>query len=190
MLKWILFAPSLFLLAGLFAKAAEIRHIWKTVMAIVLVLSGLSVIAGLFYIPLLTLGVLLLALGLLFALVLFFPIQPFSVRQLLLWLPVLYLLRFQIVAGLLLSIVLPVLYFEVPSIFIGIFDALGFFSFIFVVWTALQLAWTVMITSRMIFVYGPDRYDALGELDRAKNAEATSSGILRDDRLSWTAVGC
>jgi hypothetical protein len=190
LLKWILFALSLFLLAGLFAKAVEIRHLWKTVMAIVLVLSGMSAIAGLFYIPLLTLGVLLLAVGLLFALVLFFPMQPFSVRQLLLWFPVLYLLRFQIVAGLLLSVVLPVLYFEAPSIFIGIFDALGFISFIFVVWAALQLAWTVMITSRMIFVYGPDRYDALGELDRAQNAEAASSGTPRDDRLSWTAVGC
>ena len=104
--------------------------------------------------------------------------QPFSVRQLLLCLPALYLLRFQIVVGLLLSVVLPVLYFEAPSIFIGIFDALGFISFIFVVWAALQLAWTVMITSRMIFVYGPDRYDVLGELVQTKNAEAASSGTI------------
>jgi hypothetical protein len=189
-LKWILFALSLFLLAGLFAKAAEIRRLGKAVMAAALVLSGLAVIGGLFYLPLLTLAILLLGVGLVVALLLFFPIQPFSVGQLLLWVPLLYLLRFQIVAGMLLSVVLPILYFEAPSVFIGIFDALGLKSFIVVIWAGLQLAWTVMITSRMIFVYGPDRYAVLGELDRAKSAEAVSSGSLQDDRLSWPAVGC
>jgi hypothetical protein len=187
MLKWILFSLSLFLLVGLFAQAKEVGRWWRIIMAGILILSGLSVIAGVFYIPLLTLGIILLGVGLLVALALFFPIRPFSVSQLLLWIQVFYLLRFQIIGGLLLAVILPVLYFTAPSIFIGIFDALGRSSFVFVVWAALQLAWTVMLTSRMIFVYGPERYSALAALKGDSEREGDSP---EDDRLSWTAVGC
>jgi hypothetical protein len=187
MLKWILFSLSLFLLAGVFFTTREVGRWWRILMAGVSILSGLSVIAGLFYIPLLGLGVLLLGLALLVALGLFFPIRPFSVSQFLLWIQVFYLLRFQIIGGLLLAVVLPVLYFTAPSIFIGIFDALGRSSFVFVVWIALQLAWTVMITSQMIFVYGPERYSALAAL---KGVSESGDDSPNDDRLSWTAVGC
>jgi hypothetical protein len=31
-------------------------------------------------------------------------------------------------------------------------------SFLVVVWAAFQLAWTIMVTSRLVFVYGPDRF--------------------------------
>jgi hypothetical protein len=187
MLKWILFALSLALLAGSFAQAAGIGRLWRVVMTTALTLSGLSVLGGLFYIPLLGLAICLLGIGLLVALCLFFPIRPFSVSQLLLWIQVLYLLRFQIFGGMLLAVILPVLYFAAPSIFIGIFDSLGFYSFLFVVWAALQLAWAVMITSRMIFVYGPDRYSALRELNNTGDATV---GSTEEDRLSWMAVGC
>jgi hypothetical protein len=187
MLKWLLFSLSLFLLAGLFAQAKAVGRWWRIFMAGVLILSGLVVIAGLFYIPLLVLGIILLGVGLLIALALYFPIRPFSVSQILHWIQVFYLLRFQIIGGLLLAVVLPVLYFTAPSIFIGIFDALGPSSFVFVVWAALQLAWTVMITSRMIFVYGPARYSSLAALKGASDADGDSS---EEDRLSWTAVGC
>lgn len=186
MLKWILFSLSLFLLAGLFAQAKQMGRWWRIIMAGILILSGLSVIAGVFYIPLLTLGIILLGVGLLVALVLFFPLRPFSVSQLLLWIEIFYLLRFQIIGGLLLAVIFPVLYFTTPSIFIGIFDALGRSSFVFVIWAALQLAWSVMLTSRMIFVYGPERYSALAALKGDSEREGDSP---EDDRLSWTAVG-
>jgi hypothetical protein len=84
--------------------------------------------------------------------------------RLLIWIEFLYLIRFQLIAALFLALVLPACYFLVPSIFIGLFDARGFWSFVLVVWMAVQLAWTVMITSRLVLVYGPDRFSGIHDL--------------------------
>jgi len=54
-----------------------------------------------------------------------------------------------------------------------------------VVWAALQLAWTVMLTSRMIFVYGPERYSALAALKGDSERDGDSP---EDDRLSWNEL--
>src|SRR5919197_5527714 len=62
--------------------------------------------------------------------------------RLLMWVEFLYLVRFQLIAALLLTVILPACYFLVPSIFIGLFDARGVWSFVLVVWMAGQLAWT------------------------------------------------
>lgn len=190
LLKWLFFALALLLLTRLIAAASSISRIRKTVMVTPLVLSALALVGGVFYLPLLTLAVILFGVTLLAAGVLFFPIQPYSVKQLLLWLPVIYLLRFQIMGAMLVAVILPVLYFAAPSIFIGIFDTLGFKSFVCVVWVALQLTWTVMITSRMIFVYGADRYEAIEALDNSRTQLAVASGVPGDDRLSWPAMIC
>jgi hypothetical protein len=187
LLKWVLFAVSLFLLSALFGGAHQVGRWWRYSMATILSLAGTTVIAGLFYLPLLTLAIGLLGIALLIGLGLYFPIHPFSVTKLLLWIETLYLLRFQIFGGLVVSVVLPISYFAAPSIFIGVFDALGFISFIFVVWAELQLAWTVMITSQMIFVYGPDRYAALRGLTSSK--DPLGNRTASTDRLSWRAVG-
>lgn len=74
------------------------------------------------------------------------------------WLEYAYLIRFPIGSGLLLAVVLPASYFLVPSVFVGLFDACGKWSLLFITWVALSLAWTIMVTSRLVLVYAPDRY--------------------------------
>ena len=83
---------------------------------------------------------------------------PYSFQTVLEWIEYGYLLRFQILAAVILALALPLAYPLVPSLFVGAFDARGFTSFLFIVWAAFQLAWTVMITSRLFLVYGPDRF--------------------------------
>jgi hypothetical protein len=85
-------------------------------------------------------------------------VWPYPLQSVLLWIEYVYLLRFQIAAAFILALVLPLAYIFVPSIFVGLFDGRGFTSFLFVVWAAYQLAWTIMVTSRLVFVYGPDRF--------------------------------
>lgn len=83
---------------------------------------------------------------------------PYSFTTVLEWIEYGYLLRFQILAALILTLALPLSYFLVPSLFVGTFDAMGFVSFLFIVWAAFQLAWTVMAASRLVLAYGPDRF--------------------------------
>src|SRR5262249_50792203 len=75
-----------------------------------------------------------------------------------------YLLRFQIIAGGILLAALPLGYRLVPSVFTGLFDATGWPSLVFVVWAAFQLAWTVMITTRLVLRYAPDRFERAREI--------------------------
>jgi hypothetical protein len=81
-----------------------------------------------------------------------------SLATVLEWVEYAYLLRFQIAAALVLAVGLPLAYYLVPSVFVGLFDAMGFTSFVFVVWAALQAAWAIMVTSRLVLVYGPTRF--------------------------------
>jgi hypothetical protein len=81
-----------------------------------------------------------------------------SLATVLEWIEYIYLLRFQIAAALVLAVGLPLAYYLVPSVFVGLFDAMGFTSFVFVVWAAFQAAWTIMVTSRLVLVYGPARF--------------------------------
>jgi len=85
-------------------------------------------------------------------------VWPYPADSVLLWIEYAYLLRFQLLAAAILSLGLPVAYHFVPSVFVGLFDARGFSSFLFVAWAAFQLAWTIMVTSRLVLVYGPDRF--------------------------------
>ncbi|HTF23442.1 MAG TPA: hypothetical protein VK937_05925 [Candidatus Limnocylindria bacterium] len=85
-------------------------------------------------------------------------VWPYPADSVLLWIEYAYLLRFQVVAGAILALTLPLAYHLLPSVFVGLFDARGFPSFLFVVWVDFQLAWTIMVTSRLVFVYGPDRF--------------------------------
>src|SRR5262249_21715737 len=87
-----------------------------------------------------------------------------------------YLTRFQLIAGALLSIILPICCFLFPSMFFGLFDALGFWSFVCVTWGAVQLAWTVIITWRLVTVYGPDRFPGI-------------TGMKGRDDLPWSTWG-
>jgi len=61
------------------------------------------------------------------------------------WIKYAYLLRFQVAAALVMAVGLPVAYYLVPSVFVGLFDAMGFTSFLFVVWAAFQGARTITV---------------------------------------------
>lgn len=56
------------------------------------------------------------------------------------------------------AVFLPILFFAVPSVVIGLFDARGKWSLAFIVRRALGLAWFIMATSRLVLVYSPDRF--------------------------------
>src|SRR5262249_2742008 len=91
----------------------------------------------------------------------FFPFPPLTVPQIVALVESAFLLRFQILAALTLAIGLPVGRFMAPSIFAGLFDAIAFWSVMFIVWAACQLAWTVMITSRLALACGGARFRSL-----------------------------
>jgi hypothetical protein len=84
-----------------------------------------------------------------------------SLATVLVWIEYGYLLRIQIAAALVLAVGLPSAYYLVPSIFVGLFDAMGSTSFVFVAWAAFQTAWTIMVTSRLVLVYGPARFGSV-----------------------------
>ncbi len=120
-----------------------------------LAVSGVFILAAL-AIPGLMLYI-LYAFSLAFLLILA-RVWPYPLQSVVLWIEYGYLLRFQIIAALLLVLALPLAYAFVPSLFVGLFDGRGFRSFLFVVWAAFQLAWSIMVTCRLVLVYGPDRF--------------------------------
>lgn len=124
-------------------------------LAAALVVSGVLTVVGLAKPDIMVYAV--YGFGLSFALILA-RVFPYSADTVLLWIEYAYLLRFQIVAAAILALALPLAYRFIPSLFVGLFDARGFASFLFIVWAAFQLAWTIMVTSRLVFVYGPDRF--------------------------------
>jgi hypothetical protein len=155
--KWTAFAVALFLLGGVIMKYT--KNGVALVVAWSLIASGACAIVGLFLgSPLITVALAILIFPLIVALVHYAPFH-IPAETIFIFIEYVYLMRFQIVAGLLLAVILPAAYWLVPSIFVGLFDARAFWSLVFVAWSAVQLAWCVMVTSRLVLVYGPDRFD-------------------------------
>jgi hypothetical protein len=163
--KWIFFAVAAVLLAGLLARG---EGPWQRAAALLLIAAAAVTIAGLVRVPLLIVSSVLLLGFLLIALVLYVPLHPRDWKTVLMWVEFGYLIRFQVIGGALLAILLPAGYFAAPSIFAGVFDAQSFLSFVFVVYVAQQLALIVMITSRLALVYGPLRFDGIATLPAAR----------------------
>src|SRR5882724_6084557 len=63
----------------------------------------------------------------------YFALRHLGWKRLLMWLEFAYLIRFQLISAALLALALPAGRFAAPSIFIGLFDALGplFLGFFF-----------------------------------------------------------
>ena len=152
LVKWVLLG-LVFLLLTLAVRARGGR--WYIRIAAALLITGVLLLAGLAYPAAMTVAGygFVLVFGLLIA-----RLWPYSTDTVLSWIEYGFLLRFQIFAGLILVLALPLAYHLIPSLFVGAFDARGFVSFLFIVWAAFQLAWTVMVTSRLVLVYGPDRF--------------------------------
>ena len=101
-----------------------------------------------------------------------------------------YLLRFPILAAALLAVGLPSGYYFAPAVFKGLFDAGGFWSFTFVIWLEFQLAWTIMVTSRLIVLYGPDRFGSgTYELQTLKPKQLILFGLLAIHPIVITWLG-
>ncbi len=183
----ILFAVAAVLLGNLLARRpGRLRR----VAALLLIASAVVSIAGLFWVPLLTANSVLLLGVLLIAMVLYVPLHPWDWRTVLMWVEFGYLIRFQVIGGTLLAVLLPAGYFAAPSIFAGFFDAQSFLSFVFVVYVALQLALIVMITSRLALVYGPVRFGGIETLPVASEVTWGMTGMFSLLALPVIAMTC
>ena len=114
------------------------------------------------------------------------PLHPWDWKTLLTWVEFGNLIRFQVIGGALLAILLPSGFFAAPSIFAGIFDAQSFLSFVFVVYVAQQLALIVMITSRLALVYGPVRFAGIEALPAAEEVTWGMTGMF--SLLAWPVI--
>jgi hypothetical protein len=150
--KWTLLGLALGL-AGVLVWSRKGR--FARLLAFALVVSGVLTLVGLGIPKVMVYATYGFALSFLLILA---RVWPYPADLVLLWIEYAYLLRFQILAAAILSLALPLAYHFVPSVFVGLFDARGFSSFLFVAWAAFQLAWTIMVTSRLVLVYGPDRF--------------------------------
>jgi hypothetical protein len=151
-IKWVLLGVVLVFLAIAVWLTNERRRV---LLSAAMAMAGVSIVAGLAF----PLAMKFAPLGLLLTFVLLvLRVWPYSADQVLLWIEYGFLLRFQISMAVLLAVALPLAYRMIPSLFVGLFDASGFISFVFIVWAAFQLAWTIMVTIRIVLVYGPDRF--------------------------------
>jgi hypothetical protein len=152
LIKWGLLGLVFLLLA---AAVWGRKSRWYIRIAVALVITGVLLLLGLAFPRAMTVA----GYGFVLVFVLLVArLWPYSTDTVLTWIEYGFLLRFQITAALILFLALPLAYFLIPSLFVGVFDAQGFVSFVFIVWAAFQLAWTVMVTSRLVLVYGPDRF--------------------------------
>jgi hypothetical protein len=181
--KWIFFAVAAVLLGVLLARG---HGRGRRTLALLLITAAAVTVAGLFWLPLLIASSLLLLGFLLIAIVLYLPLQPRDWTTVLMWVEFGYLIRFQVIGGALLAILLPAGYFAAPSIFSGIFDAQSFLSFVFVVYGALQLALIVMITSRLAVVYGPMRFEGIATIPAARRVTWGMTGMFT--LLAWPVI--
>jgi hypothetical protein len=151
--KWALLGLALFCLGALIFSGTG--WLSKVLGAVVVIAGGLT-LAGIFQPKAMTLaGAGFLALLLLAAV----KFWPYTLAEISNGIEYGYLLRFPIIAGALLAVVLPAAFCSVPSIFVGLFDGRGFWSFTLIVWAAFQLAWTIMINARLVLVYAPERFE-------------------------------
>ncbi len=185
--KWIFFAVATVLLGVLLARG---QGRWRGTLALLLIAAAAVTIAGLFWVPLLIASSVLLLGFLLMAIVLYLPLYPRDWTTVLMWVEFGYLIRFQVIGGTLLAILLPAGYFAAPSIFAGIFDAQGLLSFVFVVYVALQLALIVMITTRLALVYGPLRFGGIETLPGARQVTWGMTGMFSLLALPVIAMTC
>ena len=181
--KWILFALAAVLLGWLLARRQDL---WQRAPALLLIAAAAVTIAGLFWIPLLMASSVLLLGFLLIAIVFYVPLHPRDWKTVLMWVEFGYLIRFQVIGGALLAILLPSGYFAAPSIFTGVFDAQSFLSFVFVVYVAQQLALIVMITSRLTLVYGPLRFEGIAALPPARRVTWGMTAMF--SLLAWPVI--
>lgn len=189
--KWISFAIATTLLGILLAWVSrQMEGRWRRVMALLLIVAAVVTIAGLVWILLFTAAAILLLAALLIAIVLYMPLHPWAWKTALLWVEFSYLIRFQVIGGAILAIMLPAGYFAAPSIFVGIFDAESFLSFGFVAYASLQLALVVMVTSRLTLVYGPIRFTGIRSLPAAERVTWGMTGMFSLLALPVIAMMC
>jgi hypothetical protein len=113
---------------------------------------------------------------------------PYFLKSVLIGIEYAYLMRFQVLAALLLAIGLPLGHHVIPSLFVGIFDGRGFWSFSFIVGAAFQLAWTIMVTCRLVLVYGPDRFFPANSTETQPAQAVQTVPFVQTVRISTVAA--
>jgi hypothetical protein len=156
-LKW----ESIAAAEALLAVAIPSGPLRSRPLAALLTIAALSTAIGPFYTALLPVATLTLLGILAVASYKVFPFDRLTLERVIALVEAAYLLRFQIAAALILAIAFPGLRFAAGSLFAGVFDAIAFWSVMFIVWAAFVVALTVMITSRLVLHYGPDRFPVL-----------------------------
>jgi hypothetical protein len=82
-------------------------------------------------------------------------------HRILLALEYVYLMRFPLLAAAILALGLPYGFLFARAMFVGLFDAGGFWAFAFMVLMEFLVAWTIMVTIRLMLVYGASRFESL-----------------------------
>jgi len=156
LIKWTALAFTLACLGALVWSWVEPgRRVLSRLLSATLFAAAVLTLAGLKIPAAMTYAGYCLALVFVLSIVRFLPCRLESILR---WIEWAYLMRFQVLAALILAVGLPLAYHVIPSLFIGLFDGRGFWSFSFVVWAAFQLAWTIMVTCRLVVVYGGARF--------------------------------
>ena len=118
------------------------------------------------------------------------PPRQSGFQKFLSWLEYAYLMRFPILAAAILAIGLPAGYAFTPTMFTGLFDVGGLWAFASVVWMEFMLTWSVMVTTRLILTYGPDRFASLKSLEVEKPNPLKWRLVLLFGIMALPAVVC
>jgi hypothetical protein len=153
LVKWIAFGLALLVLGA--GRWFCEYGFWRRILPVVLFAAGALTVVGLADESVMGYAVYGFAAAFVVGLVRYWP---WSYEGTIVGVEYAYLMRFQLMSAAILAAGLPAGYRLAPSFFTGLFDGIGFPSFVFIVWAAFQLAWTIMVTVRLVFVYGPDRF--------------------------------
>jgi hypothetical protein len=161
MAKWVIFSLALIALGVLLWTLADR---WSRAVSVSVFSSAMLTLLGLYAGELMKYATWFFVFAFAVAIVRYCPWRP-SADGVVVLIEYAYLMRFQIVAAAILVLGLPVAYWAVPSVFEGLFDARGIRSYSLISWAALQLAWTIMVTCRLVLAYGPERFGRAERID-------------------------
>jgi hypothetical protein len=178
MAKWVTFSLASIALGVLLWTLLDR---WSRVVSVSVFSSAILTLLGLYAGGLMKYATWFLVFAFAVAIVRYCPWHP-SANGIVVLIEYAYLIRFQIIAAAILVLGLPVAYWAVPSVFEGLFDARGIRSYSLISWAALQLAWTIMVTCRLVLAYGPERFG------RAERIDMQSPGLQTVSAFALLAV--
>ncbi|HTP67968.1 MAG TPA: patatin-like phospholipase family protein [Dongiaceae bacterium] len=184
LVKWIAFGSALVVLGG--GRWFCESRFWRWILPVIMVLAGAITVVGVKSDTVMEYA------GYGFAALILVSVArywPWSYDETFAGIEYAYLMRFQLVSAAILAAAFPAGYRVAPNFFSGLFDGIGFPSFVFIVWAAFQLAWTIMVTVRLVFVYGPDRFGRVKMNEEPAATSGKSSGPRSVGPVTVAAFG-